>query len=120
MQKQQTKKKGERNAHEVAEHAEEKEGACAENPKTKRPRAHERLGKGETPARRGSCLGSDGGHTAHPIDDGVDLPVSADAQHDGGRVPPAVKRVVQCEEDEGADDRFGGSTRGDAEDEWVQ
>ena len=113
-------KKKKRDVHGVAERAEEKEGARAEDPKTKRPRACERLGKGDAPAGRRTCLGSDGGHTAHAVDDGIDFPMGADAQRHGGCVPPAAECIVQREQDEGAEDGFGGAARGDAEYERVQ
>ena len=113
-------RKQRRDAHEVAERAQEEERARTEDPKTKRPRAHERLGKGDTPARRRSRLGSDGSHTAHPVDDGIYFPMGADAQRHGGCVPPAMERIVQREEDEGTEDGFGGSARGNAEYERVQ
>jgi hypothetical protein len=109
-----------KDVHDVAERAEEKERARAEDPKPKRPRARERLDKGDAPAGRRPRLGSNGGHAAHAVDDGIDFPVGADAQHHGGCVPPATERIVQREEDEGAEDGFGGATRGDAEHERVQ
>ena len=106
--------------HGIAECAEEKERTSAEDRKAKRPRAHERPGKGESPAGRRPRLSSNGGHAAHAIDDGIDFPMGADAQHHGRCVPSVMERKVQREEDKGAEDGFGGSACGDAEYEWVE
>lgn len=112
--------KAERDVHDVAERAEEKECTSAENRKTKRPRAHQRSDKVESPPGSRSCLGSDGCHTAHTVDDRIDFPMGADTQHHGGRVPSVMEHIIQSEEDEGAENGFGGSARGDAEYKWVQ
>ena len=87
-------KKQEEDVHEVAERAEKKERPRAEDPKTKRPCTQKRLGKGDTPARSWSCLGSDHGHTAHAVDDRINFPMGTDAQHHSGCVPPSLERIV--------------------------
>lgn len=109
-----------RDVHEEAKRAKEKEGDRAEDSESKRPRTHERLGKGETPTRARPSLGSDGSHTAHAVNDWINFPMGADAQRHGSCVPPVMECIVQREEDEGAENGFGGAAGGDTEYEWVQ
>lgn len=113
-------KKEKRDVHGIAECTKEKERTGAEERKPKRPHAHERLDEGESPAGCRPRLGGDGSHAAHAINDRVDLPMGADAQHHSRGIPSVTERVVQREEDKGAEDGFGGSARGDAEHEWIE
>lgn len=102
--------------HRIAESTQGQEGGRAEDCKTNAG------GGDESAERQGALAGSrcDGGDTAGTVDEGVYLPMGADAQEDGGCVPSTSECEIEGEEDEGTQNGLGGATGGDAEDEGIE